>query len=214
MSASTAGACRAALRGARAGCCGQTHSRRCRRDRARALAAMGGEGDAAGPELSALRETFNTEMDPGQYVPLGRGVCFTMGKQSAKIEEQLVIEPIPACGLEAMSKGMATSYTHVYGSTLGEALAMDTSLLPAEFADAQFAQEFAFRCESAARTWDRPWPKEALMCVIASRRPRARHAIDRRRARLTRRALPDRLPRTPTTGTSFRPGRSATTSTT
>jgi len=76
-----------------------------------------------------------------------------------------VIEPIPACGVEAMSKGMATSYTHVFGATLGQALAMDASLLPGDFADANFAQDFKFRCESAARTWDRPWPKEALMYV-------------------------------------------------
>lgn len=165
VSTARAGAARARTAGRWGGTNGGGASRRttrCRRDRTLAFAL---EGEAECPELGALRDTFNTEIDPEQYLPLGRGVCFTMGKLSGKIEEQLVIEPIPACGLEAMSKGMATSYTHVFGATLGQALAMDASLLPEDFADAKFAQDFKFRCESAARTWDRPWPKEALMYV-------------------------------------------------
>ena len=98
---------------------------------------------------------------------LGRANCFTMSASGGgKLDEVFVIEPIPAPGLEAMSKGMTTSYTVVYGATLGQALAKDKSKLPNEFADADFGTNFKARCESAARTWDRNWPRESLMYVL------------------------------------------------
>ena len=34
-----------------------------------------------------------------------------------------------------------------------------------EFADASFCEDWKFRLECAARTWNRPHPQEALMCA-------------------------------------------------
>lgn len=100
---------------------------------------------------------------------LGRANCFTMSSSGGgKLNERFIIEPIPAAGLEAMSKGMTTSYTVVYGATLGQALAKDMSKLPNEFADAEFGTNFKARCEFAARTWDRNFAREMLMYVFHS----------------------------------------------
>lgn len=52
---------------------------------------------------------------------------------------------------------MATS------TTLGEALRRDKDSLPSDFDEATFCENFDYRCQAAARTWQRPHAQDNLM---------------------------------------------------
>lgn len=47
---------------------------------------------------------------------------------------------------------------------LSEALQRSKELLPEEFAEGRFCQDYEFRCEASARTWGRPHAQDNLMC--------------------------------------------------
>ena len=51
----------------------------------------------------------------------------------------------------------------MYGTKIGEALSKDKTALPAEFADAQYCDEFEARVDSCARTWLRPHAMDNLL---------------------------------------------------
>ena len=61
--------------------------------------------------------------------------------------------------------GAKTTYEEVYGATLETALQQQNNILPANFKNAEFCEDFEFRAKCAARTWLRPHPQEHLMCV-------------------------------------------------
>ena len=75
--------------------------------------------------------------------------------------DRLIIEPISANSLEAMSHGAKTSYIHVFGLLLQDALAKNT--LPSEFDDGSLCENYESRCDAAARTWMRPHAVDNLM---------------------------------------------------
>ena len=60
----------------------------------------------------------------------------------------------PSAALEAIVKGIPTSYQMACGTTLGAVLDGETLQLPADFPpEAQFSDEFSFRAIAAARTY-------------------------------------------------------------
>jgi hypothetical protein len=86
------------------------------------------------------------------YVVLGLAICFV--KEEGEIEQVKVIEPIPSAALEAILKGIATSYEKAIATTFGAVLADGSVYIPAEFpAEAQFCDDFAFRLVAATRTY-------------------------------------------------------------
>eukprot|EP00897_Mesotaenium_endlicherianum_P001193 jgi/Mesen1/11074/ME000099S10508 len=96
------------------------------------------------------------------YICLGLAHCFVKD-DNGKLKDVFVIEPIPAGALECMDNGGVTCFKHVTATNLGVALKMDSSLLPAEFADGKFADDFDYRTKCASRTWKRQHPQENLM---------------------------------------------------
>jgi len=74
----------------------------------------------------------NPEHADSDYVVLGLAQCYVKDEES-KLQEVLVIEPIPAAAVECMDNGGVTSYLHAVGVTLGTALQEDAALLPEEF---------------------------------------------------------------------------------
>jgi hypothetical protein len=48
-------------------------------------------------------------------------------------------------------------------TTLAEALQRDKSLLPSDFGEATFCENFDYRCQAAARTWQRDHAQDNLM---------------------------------------------------
>lgn len=90
-----------------------------------------------------------TERD---YLVIGLATCFV--KADGEVHELQVIEPIPSAALEAIVKGIPTSYRQAWGTTLGAVLADDTPQKPPECPDtAQFSEDFAQRAIAAARTY-------------------------------------------------------------
>ncbi|PSB26731.1 hypothetical protein [Stenomitos frigidus] len=86
------------------------------------------------------------------YIVLGLATCFV--KDEGEVHEVAVVEPIPSAALEAIVKGIPTSYQTAIATTMGVVWSSDTPQLPAAFpATAQFCDEFTERAIAAARTY-------------------------------------------------------------
>jgi hypothetical protein len=86
------------------------------------------------------------------YVVLGLASCFI--KEEGEVHPVQVIEPIPSAALEAIVKGIPTSYEMACATTLGSTFAGEEPRLPENFpASAQFCDDFTFRATAAARTY-------------------------------------------------------------
>jgi hypothetical protein len=92
------------------------------------------------------------DVSTNSYLVVGLATCFI--KEDGEVHEVKVIEPIPSAALEAILKGIATSYSLACGTTLGELLTENSLQKPAEFPPAsQFCDDFAERAIAAARTY-------------------------------------------------------------
>jgi hypothetical protein len=86
------------------------------------------------------------------YLVLGLATCFI--KEEGEVHEVSVVEPIPSAALEAILKGIPTSYRLAIATTVGAVLVDETPQLPPGFpADAHFCDEFTYRAVAAARTY-------------------------------------------------------------
>jgi hypothetical protein len=98
------------------------------------------------------------------YIVIGLATCFV--KEDGEVHQIEVIEPIPSAALEALLKGIPTSYKLAYATTLGAVLDGDTPLLPPDFpTSAQFGDEFVPRVFAATRTYKRREIAKSLIPV-------------------------------------------------
>lgn len=94
------------------------------------------------------------DLSADDYVAIGLATCFI--KQEGEVHQVLVAEPIPSAALEALIKGIPTSYQLVCGTTLGALIDGQTVKLSADFpAETQICDDFAERVTAAARTYKR-----------------------------------------------------------
>jgi hypothetical protein len=94
------------------------------------------------------------DLTPDDYVVVGVATCFFRDDEG--VREVKVIEPIPSSALEALLKGIPTSYEIAAATTLGALIADDLPQIPASFpTDCQLGSEFAYRCIASARTYKR-----------------------------------------------------------
>ncbi|MBD2460271.1 hypothetical protein H6G89_04365 [Oscillatoria sp. FACHB-1407] len=92
------------------------------------------------------------DVSTDDYLVVGLAICFI--KDEDGVHEVQVAEPIPSAALEAIAKGIPTSYRAACGTTLGAVLAGEDAKLPTDFpAATQFCDDFAFRAIAAARTY-------------------------------------------------------------
>lgn len=92
------------------------------------------------------------ELSTDDYVAVGLATCFV--KEEGEVLQIQVIEAIPSAALEAIVKGIPTSYQMVCGTTLGAVLDGELPKMLPEFpTSAQFSEEFGFRAIAAARTY-------------------------------------------------------------
>ena len=113
------------------------------------------------------------------YVVLGLATCFY--KQDGEIHEIQVIEPIPSAALEAICKGIPTSYSLALATTLGAVLDQNQLLLPQGFPEtAQFGDEFVFRLFSAARTYKRRTAAQNII-PLGTTKSDLNYSIERKR---------------------------------
>ena len=94
------------------------------------------------------------DVSADDYLVIGLATCFV--KEEGEVHEVQILEPIPSAALEAIVKGIPTSYQMACGTTLGAVLTDDILHLPAGFPEsAQFGDEFVQRAIAAARTYKR-----------------------------------------------------------
>ncbi len=92
------------------------------------------------------------ELGIDDYIAVGVATCFI--KEEGEVFEVKVIEAIPSAALEAIVKGIPTSYAMAWGTTLGAVLDGESPKRLPEFpTEAQFSEEFGFRAIAAARTY-------------------------------------------------------------
>jgi hypothetical protein len=105
-----------------------------------------------------------TDLSADDYVAIGLATCFI--KQDGEVHQVLVAEPIPSAALEALVKGIPTSYQLACGTTLGTLIEGTMVKLPADFPpDTQLCDGFAERITAAARTYKRRDVAQSLIPV-------------------------------------------------
>jgi hypothetical protein len=92
------------------------------------------------------------DLSADDYVVLGLATCYI--KSEGEIFEVQVVEPIPSAALEAILKGITTSYKLAIATSLEKVLSGDQVELPADIpTEAQLCDDFAERTLAAARTY-------------------------------------------------------------
>ncbi|MFM2311934.1 MAG: hypothetical protein RLZZ04_1210 [Cyanobacteriota bacterium] len=98
-----------------------------------------------------------TDLAADDYCVLGLATCFV--RDEGEIEQVTVLEPIPSAALEALLKGVPTSYQLACAKTLGEIFQAETVAIPKEFSevagndDINICDRFAERVAAATRTY-------------------------------------------------------------
>ncbi len=98
-----------------------------------------------------MNHSTSTPLPLDSYIALGLATCFI--KRDGKLSPVQILEPVPSAALEAVIKGIPTSYSKILGTTLDQALAQPPQLPPDFPAEAQLCDEFQARAEAAARTF-------------------------------------------------------------
>ena len=94
------------------------------------------------------------DLTADDYLVVGVATCFF--RDDDGVHELKVIEPIPSSALEALIKGIPTSYEIAAATTLGALIGGDTPEIHASFpTNCQLGNEFAYRCIASARTYKR-----------------------------------------------------------
>lgn len=98
------------------------------------------------------------------YCVLGIATCFV--REEGEIEQLTVLEPIPSAALEALLKGIPTSYQSACAKTLGEIFQDETVKIPSELqgdGEINICDRFAERVAAATRTYkSRPQAQEHI----------------------------------------------------
>ncbi|MBD2103799.1 hypothetical protein [Leptolyngbya sp. FACHB-261] len=130
---------------------------------------------------TATRYPTAPDLTGTEYLVLGLATCFT--KQDGEVQKVRVVEPIPSAALEAVLKGIPTSYELVYATTLGEVLEAQTVRLnPDVFPeDVNPCPEFAFRALSAARTYRARPAAQQHVSLGTTRKEGLNFSLDRKR---------------------------------
>lgn len=93
------------------------------------------------------------DISPEDYCVFGLATCFV--REDGEIHQVEVVEPIPSAALEAILKGIPTSYRLACAKSLGSVLGSDAPTMPSEFpASANFCDNFAERAIAATRTYN------------------------------------------------------------
>ncbi len=103
-----------------------------------------------------------TDITKQDYIVIGLATCYF--KEDGEVHQIDVIEPIPSASLEAILKGIPTSYKLASATTLGTILDHDTLILPSGFPEnAQFGDQFVERAFAAVRTYKRRESAKSLI---------------------------------------------------
>jgi hypothetical protein len=120
-----------------------------------------------------------TDLAAEDYLVVGLATCFV--KEDGEVHEVQIVEPIPSAALEAIVKGIPTSYKLAIATTVGTILEDETPQLPAEFpSESQFCEEFASRAIAATRTY-KVRPVAQVLIPAGTTRSDFNYSVDRKR---------------------------------
>jgi hypothetical protein len=120
-----------------------------------------------------------SDLTPEEYLVLGLATCYI--KEDGEVHEVKVIEPIPSAALEAIVKGIPTSYSMATATTIGTVLPSETPQIPSGFpSESQFCDDFSFRATAAARTYKARSQAQAHISV-GTIRTDFNHSTERKR---------------------------------
>lgn len=92
------------------------------------------------------------DLSTDDYCVFGLAVCFL--KEDMEIKQVEVIEPIPSAALEAIIKGIPTSYKIACAKSVGQVYQQGSLIIPQEFPEtSQFCDQFEERVIAACRTY-------------------------------------------------------------
>ena len=127
------------------------------------------------------------DVSADDYVVIGLATCFI--KEEGEVHQVQVLEPIPSAAMEAIVKGIPTSYNLACATTLGAVVAGDTLRIPAGFPDsAQFGDEFVQRAIAAARTYKRREVAKSLI-PLGTTRDDFKYSTERKRVLNVKRVI-------------------------
>lgn len=121
------------------------------------------------------------DLSSEDYCVLGLATCFV--RDEGEIEQLTILEPIPSAALEALIKGIPTSYQVACSKTLGEIFQDDTVKIPEDLATTEkinLCDRFAERVAAATRTYkSRPEAKKLL--PLGTVKQDFNYSLDRKR---------------------------------
>lgn len=108
------------------------------------------------PDLSA------PDVVATDYVVIGLATCFI--REDGEVHPVKILEPIPSAALEALVRGIPTSYEAAWALTMGDVLVDTQPRHPEVISEtAQFCDEFGARAIAAARTYKaRPMAQDLI----------------------------------------------------
>lgn len=122
-----------------------------------------------------------TDLSSEDYCVLGLATCFV--RDEGEIEQLTVLEPIPSAALEALIKGIPTSYQLACSKTLGEIFQDDTVKIPSDLSTGEkinLCDRFAERVAAATRTYkSRPEAKKHI--PLGTVKQDFNYSLDRKR---------------------------------
>jgi hypothetical protein len=120
-----------------------------------------------------------SDVSADDYLVVGLATCFI--KDEGEVHAVKVIEPIPSASLEALVKGIPTSYELACATTIGSVLLGETPQLPSEFPpETQFCDDFAARATAATRTY-KSRPAAQTLIPAGTTKTDFNHSTERKR---------------------------------
>lgn len=114
-----------------------------------------------------------------RYILLGLSTCFV--REEGETKPIQILEPIPSAALEALMKGIPTSFQLAYATTFGAVFDGDRVTIPSVFPDGvQLCDEFAFRAIAATRTYHAR-PEAQSHIPLGSTYEQFNYSLDRKR---------------------------------
>lgn len=119
------------------------------------------------------------DLNKDDYLVIGLATCFV--KDEGEVHQIQILEPIPSAALEAIIKGIPTSYQMALGTTLGNIWDGENLRKPDVFpAQAEFCQDFDFRATSAIRTY-KARPAAQNLIPVGTVRDDFQYSVERKR---------------------------------
>ena len=124
---------------------------------------------------------LTAETNRDNYVVVGLATCFL--REEGELQQVEIIEPVPAAALEALLKGIPTSYRSVQATTVGALWsATDGSRWPEGFpTDAIFCEDYGERLAAAMRTYSRGGEAAQGLLPLGAVREDLNYSVDRKR---------------------------------